>query len=154
MPAVVKEGIPGEKYLGKDEHGNEYTAHDVWRKKMIWKPKWQKVWKTKSVEAFKTEKVADWKIEKVQDWKIEKKQDWVTEKVNVDDHHVKKSIKLEFSYHRFKIGRSRKCKSGVMRRDLTSRLRKSLITRPTKLKLSRQRKSLNGKMNMCKSGVQ
>lgn len=78
VPAVVKEGIPGEKYLGKDEHGNEYTAHDVWRKKMIWKPKWQKVWKTKQVEAHKTEKVQEWKVEKVQEWKIEKKQDWVS----------------------------------------------------------------------------
>lgn len=78
VPAVVKEGIPGEKYLGKDEHGHEYTAHDVWRKKMIWKPQWKKVWKTKQVEAFKTEKVEEWKVEKVQDWKIEKKQDWVS----------------------------------------------------------------------------
>jgi hypothetical protein len=78
VPAVVKEAVPGEKYLGKDDHGNEYTAHDVWKKKMIWKPQWKKVWKTKQVEAFKTEKVQDFKIEKVQDWKIEKKQDWVS----------------------------------------------------------------------------
>lgn len=35
VPETVKEGIPGEKYLGKDEHGHEYTAHDVWRKKMV-----------------------------------------------------------------------------------------------------------------------
>lgn len=78
VPDVVKEAVPGEKYLGKDEHGNEYTAHDVWKKKMIWKPQWKKIWKTKQVEDFKIEKVQDFKIEKVQDWKIEKKQDWVS----------------------------------------------------------------------------
>jgi len=25
-------GIPGEKYLGKDHEGWEYTSHDLWKK--------------------------------------------------------------------------------------------------------------------------
>lgn len=48
-------GIPGEKFLGKDKEGWEYTSHDLWRKKMIWKPEYKKV------------------------WKIEKKQEWVSD---------------------------------------------------------------------------
>lgn len=47
-------GIPGEKFLGKDKDGWEYTSHDLWRKKMIWKPEYKKI------------------------WKIEKKQEWVS----------------------------------------------------------------------------
>lgn len=46
-------GIPGEKFLGKDKEGWEYTSHDLWRKKMIWKPEYKKV------------------------WRVEKKQEWV-----------------------------------------------------------------------------
>lgn len=46
-------GIPGEKFLGKDKDGWEYTSHDLWRKKMIWKPEYKKI------------------------WRIEKKQEWV-----------------------------------------------------------------------------
>lgn len=88
MPAWVKEAVPGEKYLGKDQQGNEYTAHDVWRKKMIWKPQWKKVWKTKQVEAHKTEKKEEWVTEKVQDFKIEKVQEWVVDKVQ--DFEIKK----------------------------------------------------------------
>uniref|UniRef100_A0A1B0CWH8 Uncharacterized protein n=1 Tax=Lutzomyia longipalpis TaxID=7200 RepID=A0A1B0CWH8_LUTLO len=32
VPEWVKVGIPGEKYLGKDHHGWEYTSHDLWKK--------------------------------------------------------------------------------------------------------------------------
>lgn len=28
----LKVGIPGEKYLGKDHEGWEYTSHDLWKK--------------------------------------------------------------------------------------------------------------------------
>ena len=65
MPEWVKEGIPGEKFLGKDHEGAEYTAHDVWKKKMIWKPQWKKQWKTVEKQAFKTEHVTKWKTRKV-----------------------------------------------------------------------------------------
>lgn len=45
-------GIPGEKFLGKDHEGWEYTSHDLWRKKMIWKPEWKKVWRTEKVQEW------------------------------------------------------------------------------------------------------
>lgn len=63
MPDWVKMGIPGEKFLGKDKDGWEYTSHDLWRKKMIWKPEYKKV------------------------WKIEKKQEWV--RVHAFEAHVR-----------------------------------------------------------------
>lgn len=55
VPDWVKMGVPGEKFLGKDKDGWEYTSHDLWRKKMIWKPEYKKI------------------------WRIEKKQEWVNE---------------------------------------------------------------------------
>lgn len=45
-------GIPGEKFLGKDHEGWEYTSHDLWRKKMIWKPEWKKVWRTEKKQEW------------------------------------------------------------------------------------------------------
>lgn len=54
VPDWVKMGIPGEKFLGKDKDGWEYTSHDLWRKKMIWKKDYKKV------------------------WRVEKKQEWVS----------------------------------------------------------------------------
>lgn len=47
----MKEGIPGEKHLGKDHDGWEYTSHDLWRKKMIWKPYWKKIWRTEKKQS-------------------------------------------------------------------------------------------------------
>lgn len=35
----IKKGIPGEKFLGKDHEGWEYTSHDLWKKKLVWKVK-------------------------------------------------------------------------------------------------------------------
>jgi hypothetical protein len=58
VPDFVKEGIPGERYLGKDAEGYEYTSHDLWRKKMIWKPIWKKVWRTEKVGYFIPENIA------------------------------------------------------------------------------------------------
>lgn len=43
-PVWVKVGVPGHKYLGKDNDGWEYVSHDLWKKKLVWKPQWQKVW--------------------------------------------------------------------------------------------------------------
>lgn len=40
----VKVGIPGEKFLGKDHEGWEYTSHDLWKKKLVWKSAWKKIW--------------------------------------------------------------------------------------------------------------
>lgn len=52
VPDWVKMGIPGEKFLGKDKEGWEYTSHDLWRKKMIWKPEYKKVWKTEKKQEW------------------------------------------------------------------------------------------------------
>ena len=35
IPQWVKKGIPGEKFLGKDHEGWEYTSHDLWKKKLV-----------------------------------------------------------------------------------------------------------------------
>lgn len=45
----VKVGIPGEKYLGKDHEGWEYTSHDLWKKKLIWKSAWKKIWVSQKI---------------------------------------------------------------------------------------------------------
>lgn len=45
MPEWIKVGVPGEKYLGKDHDGWEYTSHDLWKKKLVWKSHWKKIWK-------------------------------------------------------------------------------------------------------------
>lgn len=42
VPQWIKKGVPGEKYLGKDHDGWEYTSHDLWKKKLIWKSYWKK----------------------------------------------------------------------------------------------------------------
>lgn len=39
-------GIPGEKFLGKDHDGWEYTSHDLWKKKLVWESYFKKYWKT------------------------------------------------------------------------------------------------------------
>lgn len=52
VPDWVKMGIPGEKFLGKDKDGWEYTSHDLWRKKMIWKPEYKKVWRTEKKQEW------------------------------------------------------------------------------------------------------
>lgn len=52
VPDWVKMGIPGEKFLGKDKEGWEYTSHDLWRKKMIWKPEWKKIWRIEKKEEW------------------------------------------------------------------------------------------------------
>ena len=67
VPELVKVGIPGEKFLGKDHEGWEYTryiieiilkslgnnktilfclssSHDLWKKKVVWKSHWKKIW--------------------------------------------------------------------------------------------------------------
>lgn len=61
-------GIPGEKFLGKDKEGWEYTSHDLWRKKMIWKPEYKKI------------------------WRVEKKQEWVNITPKCSSHSSKKMI--------------------------------------------------------------
>jgi hypothetical protein len=52
VPQWVKKGIPGEKYLGKDHEGWEYTSHDLWKKKLVWKSAWKKIW-VRSLEPVK-----------------------------------------------------------------------------------------------------
>lgn len=80
IPEWVKEGVPGEKYLGKDEHGWEYTSHDLWRKKLIWKPIWVKSYKTEHKEEWVDQKKLEWKEEWVKIWRWEKKQEWAIQK--------------------------------------------------------------------------
>lgn len=45
-------GIPGEKYLGKDHEGWEYTSHDLWKKKLVWKSQWKKIWRTEKKQIW------------------------------------------------------------------------------------------------------
>ncbi|RZC40763.1 TPX2 and/or Mitofilin domain containing protein [Asbolus verrucosus] len=80
QPVWVKEGIHGEHYLGKDHHGNEYTAHDIWKKKLIWKPIWKKYWKPAKKQIWVTDKKLEWKEAWKQIWRTEKKQIWVEDK--------------------------------------------------------------------------
>ncbi|CAB0032549.1 unnamed protein product [Trichogramma brassicae] len=80
VPEWVKVGIPGEKHLGTDAHGWEYTSHDLWKKKLIWKPLWKKIWKTAKKQIWVEEKKLEWKEEWKQIWKPAKKQIWVEDK--------------------------------------------------------------------------
>ncbi|CAB0003467.1 unnamed protein product [Nesidiocoris tenuis] len=77
---LIKVGIPGEKHLGKDEHGWEYTSHDLWKKKVVWKPLWKKIWRTEKQQIWVPSKKLEWKEDWKQVWKPAKKQIWVESK--------------------------------------------------------------------------
>ncbi|XP_061398117.1 uncharacterized protein LOC133333819 [Musca vetustissima] len=79
-PEWIKVGIPGEKYLGKDHEGWEYTSHDLWKKKLIWKSHWKKIWKPAKKQIWVPSKKLEWKEEWKQIWKPAKKQIWVDDK--------------------------------------------------------------------------
>lgn len=95
----VKQGIPGEKYLGKDQEGWEYTSHDLWKKKLVWKEAWKKIWvpSTKQIwvpskkltwiedykKIYKTEKQLYYVEDKKLAWKEAWKQIWKTDKVQI-----------------------------------------------------------------------
>ncbi|ALC45242.1 maker787, partial [Drosophila busckii] len=74
-PEVIKVGIPGEKFLGKDPEGWEYTSHDLWKKKVVWKSHWKKVWKPAKKEIW-TDKL-EWKEAWKQIWVPGYKDIWV-----------------------------------------------------------------------------
>lgn len=80
MPEWVKVGIPGEKYLGKDHDGWEYTSHDLWKKKLIWKPVWRKYFKPAKKQVFIPDKKLVWKDELKPIWKTQKKEILVDDK--------------------------------------------------------------------------
>lgn len=52
-PKWIKKGVPGEKYLGKDPEGWEYTSHDLWKKKLVWQSAWKKIWVCSNLTKFK-----------------------------------------------------------------------------------------------------
>lgn len=95
VPDWVKMGIPGKKYLGKDAEGWEYVTHDLWRKKMIWKPHWKKVWRTEKKQEWVTEKKLQWKEEWVQEWHTEKQQIWLKEKKEFWEEKKIEIVKIE-----------------------------------------------------------
>lgn len=38
--------------MGKDPHGWEYTSHDLWKKKLVWKSHWKKIWRTEKKQIW------------------------------------------------------------------------------------------------------
>lgn len=119
----VKKGVPGEKYLGKDHEGWEYTSHDLWKKKLVWKSAWKKIWvpskktvwvpnkkltwiedykkiyKTAKQQIWVDDKKLAWKEAWKQIWRTDKQQIWVPDKkltwVEAWSQYYKPSKKLE-----------------------------------------------------------
>lgn len=62
--------------MGKDHEGWEYTSHDLWKKKVVWKSHWKKIWKPAKKQIWVPEKKLEWKEAWKQYWKPAKKQIW------------------------------------------------------------------------------